>query len=177
MSWTVAYLFMMVDPQLSKNSLRWAGLNFFFNPPLKAYFTTWKKTYKLLDWCCFCYFVKNSLIALLEALCALVSESFFVNQKDVPMRLVISCTAVTDLERSKRQALTFFFPWKFAICSKSHCVEASKIKIIVSLWDMQIECHCAKEKNFGMLFRKIQVYCTFWAHKASSKATRLFFTK
>ena len=24
----------------------------------------------LMDWCCFCYFVRNSLVALLEALCA-----------------------------------------------------------------------------------------------------------
>ena len=51
-----------------------------------------------IDWCCFYYLVRNSLVALLEALCARIFSFRFVNIGFVPEFLCV-CVCVCKVSR------------------------------------------------------------------------------
>ena len=48
-------------------------------PRMAIYPSTWQIAKSMYDWCCFYYFVRNSLVDLLETLCARIFSFRFVN--------------------------------------------------------------------------------------------------
>ena len=100
--------------------------------------TQWllKEAGNLIDWCCFYYFVRNSLVALLEALCARIFSFRFVNigfcfwkkiyiYKYICIYKYILCVCVRSLTNSSfRLSQPGSCAWlsPFLLCADCTCV-------------------------------------------------------
>ena len=78
----------------------------------------------MIDWCCFYYFVKNSLVALLEALCARIFFFRFVNIGFF-WRFVFLCVCARSLTKpffhpSQPGSCAWLLP--FFLCADCTCV-------------------------------------------------------
>jgi len=65
-----------------------------------------------IDWCCSCYFVKNSLVALLEALCDRIFSFRFVNIGFVPLLFRVYLTSTIACQCHTHTHSDIQKPWR-----------------------------------------------------------------